>query len=246
MLHLILSRIPCILGSLTRNKKRQWRCVEKVIFFRDVGLLSLEDDGNLSEKAGISAPQTRGGAPSSGSSGSMRQAPRRHPLPKGSSDPEPLVTGTPPPALPGGRCGPDVTVPTPSLRGRRTWPRPHTARPGPLPRTEQTRRPASQSRHQPAPRLLLCCLNSDPLPLDAHLPSTRGARSWSQGLGFATGLDGLGGQRPPALELEFVYRGAPGWRSGARPISGRPGLPLVISAHSLTLGLSGAASRGNV
>lgn len=66
------------------------------------------------------------------------------------------------------------------------------------------------------------------------------------GLGFATGLDGLGGERQPALELDFVYREAPGWRSGARPISGRPGMPLVISAHSLTLGLSGAASRGNV
>lgn len=66
------------------------------------------------------------------------------------------------------------------------------------------------------------------------------------GLGFATGLEGLGGERPPTLELDFVYREAPGWRSGGRPISGRPGLPLVVSAHSLTLGLSGAASWGNV
>ena len=37
MLHLILTRILRILGSLTRNKKRQWRCTEKVVFFRAVG-----------------------------------------------------------------------------------------------------------------------------------------------------------------------------------------------------------------
>ena len=64
--------ISHVISLSPETRKGSGTCVEKAILFRDIGLLSLEDDGNPCEGAGISALQTRGGAQSLGSSGSRR------------------------------------------------------------------------------------------------------------------------------------------------------------------------------